>query len=208
MSDIKLKICGVRSVAEARQLRDLQVDYAGINFIPSSSRYIASIEVAEPILDEFKNSGIKTVGLFAGRTAEEVNDYARSLSLDYVQLHGNEPAEYAQQIDVPVMRAIAVAPDQSAGNIITFIDTYPADYFVLDRQIQGQGDLVDIELAEQVIAAKPGKVFLAGGLTPDNLAAILAQVQPYGIDIAGGVRIPDNNLDSAKVTQCVQLMNR
>jgi phosphoribosylanthranilate isomerase len=204
MSSIKLKICGVRSVAEARQLRDLQVDYAGINFIPSSSRYISSVEAAKPILDEFKNSGTKTVGLFAGRPAEEVNDYAHRLDLDYVQLHGNEPAEYAQQIQIPVMRAIAVAPD----DLIKFIDTYPADYFVLDRHIQGQGDLVDIEVAKQVISARRGKIFLAGGLTPHNLADILAQVQPYGIDIAGGVRTPGNDLDSAKVARCRQLMSR
>ena len=207
MNAIRLKICGVRSPADARALRDLKIDYAGINFIPTSSRYISSIEAAEPIINEFKNSGIKTVGLFAGRLVEEVNDYAHRLGLDYVQLHGNEPAEYARQIEAPVMRAIAIAPNSSADDLIECIDTYPADFFVLDRQIQGQGDPVDLELAKQVIAARPGKVFLAGGLTPDNLAGILTQVHPYGIDIAGGVRDKNNNLDISKVSRCTEIID-
>lgn len=207
MSAVQLKICGVRSVQEAEQLHGTEVSYVGLNFIPTSSRCI-SLETSELIMSKLSRGDAKTVGLFAGRKEQDVNDYAQRLGLDYVQLHGNEPADYALKIKTPVIRAIAVDPDSSAYDLVRFIDSYPADYFVLDRPLQGQGDMVNMKLAKQVISARAGKVFLAGGLTPDNLEVILSRVQPYGIDIAGGVRDSDNNLDIAKVSQCLAIVTR
>jgi phosphoribosylanthranilate isomerase len=203
----KLKICGVKSPDEARQLHDLGVDYLGLNFISSSKRYI-SLDTAQSIMAELKPGEAKTVGLFAGHTADEVNDYARQLGLDYVQLHGDEPADYARQIEAPLMRAIAIGLDYLTADIIEFINGYPADYFVIDRQVQGHGAPVNSELAAQITAAAPNKIFLAGGLTPDNLPVILAKVQPYGIDIAGGVRTTGDTLDMTKVTRCLKLIRQ
>lgn len=205
MSAINLKICGVRSAQEARQLLGLAIDYAGLNFIPSSKRYI-SFDTAQSIMAELKTGDIKTVGLFAGRPVTEVNDYVRRLEFDYVQLHGDEPADYAKAINAKVIRAIAVKPGQSAKELIDFIDGFPADYFVLDRHRQGQGDPIDTGLAARVIAATPSKLFLAGGITPENLPGILNIVQPYGIDIAGGVRTRTDDLDIAKVARCLKII--
>ncbi len=208
MNTIQLKICGVRSAEEAKQLNELKVGYTGLNFIPTSSRCI-SIETAELIINELSHGDSKTVGLFAGHTAQEVNNYAEHLGLDYVQLHGSEPADYAQKIKTPVIRAIAVDPDSSAYDLIRFIDNYPAEFFVLDRPTQGQGDIVNIELASKIILARPDKIFLAGGLAPDNLKEILSSLQanPYGIDIAGGVRSGSNDLDTSKVLGCLEILS-
>jgi|GEM_PF-1293036 len=205
MSAVKLKICGVKSIAEAKLLRESGVALVGLNFIPSSTRYI-SLETARAIMAELEGSGSKVTALFAGRPLAEVNDCAGQLKVDYVQLHGNEPAEYAEGVKTKVIRAIAVEPGQSAAELIEFINGFPADYFVLDRPRQGQGELVDAELAAEVIAAEPDKIFLAGGLSPDNLAVRLAQTNPYGIDIAGGVRDDSDNLDIAKVKRCVEII--
>lgn len=207
MNAVKLKICGVKSIDEARSLRNCGVDIIGLNFISSSSRYI-SIETARDIIAELEGSGIQTAALFAGRPLKQVNDYAARLKVDYVQLHGNEPAEYAQGVRSKLIRAIAVKPDQSSTELIEFINGFPADYFVLDRPRQGQGELVDAVLAAEVITAKPGKIFLAGGLAPENLAVRLAQTNPYGIDIAGGVRDDKDMLDIAKVRRCVEIIHR
>ena len=203
MSTIKLKICGVKSVDEARQLRESGVDLVGLNFIPGSSRFI-SLEAADEIMAELKSSSIQTVALFAGRPLDEVDDYASRLDVDYIQLHGNEPAEYAKGVNATVIRAIAVDSNQTAQELIKFMQEFPVDYFVLDRQRQGQGSIIDLELAAEAISALPEKIFLAGGLTPDNLANVLAKVQPYGIDIASGVRDPNDNLDIAKVRRCLE----
>ena len=207
MSAVKLKICGVKSVTEAKLLLDCGIDLIGLNFIPSSSRYI-SFETAQAIIAELEGSGVQITALFAGRPLEEVNDYGGRLKVHYVQLHGNEPAEYAKGINAKVIRAIGVESGRSAAELIEFINGFPADYFVLDRPRQGQGELIDAELAAEIIAAEPDKIFLAGGLSPDNLAVRLAQTNPYGIDIAGGVRDDDDGLDIAKVKRCVQIIRQ
>ena len=204
MNAIKLKICGVQSVDEARRLREAKVDLIGLNFVPSSARRI-SIDMAELIIAELRSSGVKSVALFADKPIAMVNDYADRLEIDYVQLHGGESSDYAAKIKASVIRAVAVRPNQSANQILTYINAFPADYFVLDRHRQGEGDLVDDKLAGQIIAAKPGKVFLAGGLNPQNLAGVLARLHPYGIDIASGVR-RGSSLDMVKVLSCLEIL--
>ena len=206
MSDVRLKVCGVKSSAEATQLVSAGIDIVGLNFVEISSRFI-SIETAEDIQNTLKGSGIQSVALFAGRPLADVNEYIRRLSIDYVQLHGNEPADYARGVNAPVIRAIPVEPDNTPSQLLEFIDSFPAAYFVLDRHQQGQGSLVDIGLAKQIIMAKPDKIFLAGGLSSENLQDVLSEIRPYGIDIASGVRDEQDNLDISKVMQCLKIIH-
>src|SRR5665213_2799109 len=106
MNRVKLKICGVKSVEEARLLRDAGVDLVGLNFIPVSTRYI-SLDTAQAIMTELAGSRIQTVALFADHPLVEVNNYATSLKVDYVQLHGDETADYAKDVQVEVIKAIS-----------------------------------------------------------------------------------------------------
>ncbi len=201
---MKLKICGVKTAEEAEALKASDIDYIGLNFVPSSKRCI-SLEAAQTILAILRGSSVKTVALFQNQPLDMVEEYARQLNVDYVQLHGDEPAEYARSIQAPVIRAIAVKPGATADELIKLVKNYPADYFVLDRHTQGQGDIVDNGLAAQVIAAAPNKVCLAGGLTPDNLTDVLAKAQPYAIDISSGVR-NGGDIDIAKVNRCLEII--
>jgi phosphoribosylanthranilate isomerase len=205
MSIIKLKICGVKSIDEAKSLRDQGIDLVGLNFIPSSSHYI-DIDLAEAILAEFRGTGIQSVALFAGAPLTQVNAYANRLKIDYVQLHGNEPEDYARAVEGSVIRAIAIHPEQTAAEVQSFIQAFPADYFILDRQRQGRGDRVKLDFAHQIVVAYPTTIFLAGGLSPDNLAHTLKQVKPYGIDISSGVRNQDDTLSITKVIECQKII--
>lgn len=198
----KLKICGVKTPDEAKALKDAGVEYVGLNFVPISPRRI-SLEQAQAIIAVLNGSGIKTVALFQDQPIEMVSEYVRELGVDYVQLHGDESPEYARSVAKHVIKAIAVNPDASADEIIKYIKDYPAGYFVLDRHEQGRGDIVDLELAKQVIEAFPDKIYLAGGLNPDNLAEVLSKVQPYGIDISSGVRTGEA-IDTARVKTCLK----
>jgi phosphoribosylanthranilate isomerase len=204
MNNVKLKICGVKTISETQQLKDSGIDYIGLNFVPSSSRCL-TLDQAQAIVDVLKDSAIQTVALFANQPIGIVNAYAIQLGVDYIQLHGDEAADYARGIEVPVIRAIAVDPASSAGSLIDLINNYPADYFVLDRRQQGQGDTVDLNLVNQIIAAQPTKICLAGGLNPDNLTVVLAHVHPYAIDISSGVRSGDV-IDMAKVRRCLEII--
>ena len=201
---MKLKICGVKTVKEAEGLKAIGVDYIGLNFVPTSSRCI-SLETAQEILAILRDSAVQTIALFQNQPLDVVEEYARQLGVDYVQLHGDEPAEYARSLQTPVMRAIAMDPAKPADELIDFIKDYPADYFVLDRAKQGQGDIVDPALAQQIAVAAPDKICLAGGINPDNLADILKRVRPYAIDISSGVRTGEN-IDMAKVAQCQEII--
>lgn len=201
---MKLKICGVRTTEEAEALKSAGVDYIGLNFVPSSSRHI-SLERAQDILAVLHNSRIQSIALFQDQPLDMVEEYVRELDVDYVQLHGDEPDEYARSLQTPVMRAIAVSPGKPVAELVDFIKNYPADYFVLDREKQGQGDIVDPETAKRITDAMPGKICLAGGLNPGNLAAVLEKVQPYAIDISSGVRTGDT-IDMKKVKECQEII--
>lgn len=199
----KLKICGVKTVEEAQGLKEAGVDYIGLNFVPESPRCI-TLDQAEAIMAVFKGSATQTVALFRNQPVDMVNDYADQLGVDYVQLHGDEDAEYARSMTKPVIKAIAVDPTVSAAELIEIVRSYPAEYFVLDRHEQGRGDIVHTGIARQVVDSAPDKVCLAGGLTPENLPAILAEVHPYAIDISKGVRTGED-IDLAKVQACQKL---
>lgn len=201
---MKLKICGVKTVKEAEGLKAAGVDYVGLNFVPASSRCI-SLETAQDIIAVLKDSPIETVALFQNQPLDMVEEYVRELAVDYVQLHGNESAEYARAVQASVIRAIAVKPTDTAETLNKFMENYPAEYFVLDREKQGKGNIVDLGLAAKVIAAAPNKVCLAGGIDADNLIGILSKVQPYAIDISSGVRTGDS-IDMALVAQCQKLI--
>ncbi len=153
---MKLKICGVKTVEEAEGLKEAGVDYVGLNFVPESPRCI-TLEQAKAIMDALKDSPVQTVALFRNQPADLVNDYLNQLGVDYVQLHGDEPAEYAQSMQKPVIKAISVDPTVSAAELIDFIKDYPAEYFVLDRHEQGRGDIVGTGIARQVVDFAPDK---------------------------------------------------
>src|SRR4051812_2268430 len=128
MRQVSAKICGVKSVEEAKILAAAVPDYVGLNFVPVSTRVI-SIKTAELILKEI--SGIETVALFADQPLELVNQYAMQLNIDYVQLHGNESADYVRQLDTQVIKSIALGPASTFEAVMSYINGFPADYFVL-----------------------------------------------------------------------------
>lgn len=201
---MKLKICGVTTVEEAEILKNAGVDYAGLNFVPSSSRCI-SLEQAKAVMAVLKGSGIGAVGLFQDQPVDMISEYVRELDIDYVQLHGDESPEYARAVTKQIIKAIAIKPGAGVDELISYIKDYPAEYFVLDRAQQGRGDLVDLKLAAQVVQTFPDKIYLAGGLNSANLAEVVSKVHPYGIDISSGVRT-GNLIDVAKVQSCLNIL--
>lgn len=197
MSDIAFKICGIQTVAEAKLVVDCQIDYVGLNFIPSSKRYI-SLSAAVNIMSVLQNSSVKTVALFKNQPLELIKSITNQLAFDYIQLNGAENSDFVSSLSIPVIRSIAVKPSADADALAAYIKTYPADIFILDRSIQGEGEPVDMQLARKLIKSTKKQLFLAGGITPDNCKDVLKVVCPFGIDIAGGVRT-NGVLDALKI---------
>lgn len=193
---MKLKICGVQSVEEAKQLADMGVDFVGLNFVPTSTRSI-DLTTGQAIAEAVRNTPIKLVALFQNHPLDVVQEFSRTVEPDYVQLHGEEASDFIDALKLPVIKAMS-SGQQLPQN---------ATYFLLDRTSQGEGPMVDVDTVHSFITSYPDQVFLAGGLAPENLPNILDQVQPFGIDIASGVRTHDV-LDFAKVAKVLEIMRR
>ncbi|HEU4728975.1 MAG TPA: phosphoribosylanthranilate isomerase, partial [Kofleriaceae bacterium] len=137
----------------------------------------------------------------------EIAAIARGVGLDIVQLHGDEtPGELAQvaaATGLPVWRALAVGgPGDLAG-----LEAWPVDAFLLDAPSAGRGGagkVFDWALAQEARRAHPARRFvLAGGLGPHNVAAAIAAVDPWAVDVASGVESAPGIKDLAKLAAFV-----
>lgn len=182
---VKVKICGIRSLEAAQTAVNAGADFLGFNFVPSSKRYINPILALE-IVNSIRGQ-IRTVGIFQDSKIAKVNKIASDLKLDFVQLHGNENNEYINKVEIPVIKSIT-ENDQP--------DKIQADYFLLDRSKRGEGEMVDLEKASKLTTNLP--IFIAGGLTPENVASVVSKISPYAVDVASGIET-DGHQDLEKI---------
>ncbi len=179
----KVKICGIRRLESALTAVRAGADYVGFNFVKASKRYIKP-DKAKKIAMNVKGK-IQCIGVFQNNPSEEVNRIASDLELDFVQLHGKEDNEYIKKIHAKIIKAISVPSDMTTKQLIANMYAYTADFLLLDREHQGKGNTIDIELAKYVADRFP--IFFAGGLYEDNVASIISLVKPYAVDVAGGI---------------------
>lgn len=180
---VMVKICGIRSEMAARSAVFAGAKFLGFNFVPGSKRKI-SPEIAKQIIDKIRNQ-IKTVGVFQNQDIEEVKKIADFLDLDFVQLHGDEDAEYVKGIDRGIIKVLQLESDFDITFALKEMNKYNAEYFLLDRKKQGKGKLLNPKHLS--ILAKEKEIFVAGGLTPDNVGSLVREVRPFGVDVAGGI---------------------
>jgi phosphoribosylanthranilate isomerase len=129
------------------------------------------------------------VGVFADQTAAEVNDIAEAAGLDMVQLSGGEPREYVREIERPVIKALHVSPQDDASDLWDRAGNYLSAGLLLDTAKAGfrggTGEPFDWEVAAETAAKVP--FLLAGGLSPENVAAAVTRVRPWAVDVSSGV---------------------
>ncbi len=177
----QVKICGIRTLESALGAVEAGADFLGFNFVPDSRRFISFQRAAE--IAVAVNGRARIVGVFRDARPSFIAEAANALRLDFVQLHGRESPEYLAALSLPVIKAIH-SPDQ--------ISLYSPDYFLLDRTSQGEGPMVQTEDARAAALLRP--IFLAGGLTPENVSGVLRKVRPFAVDVAGGIEsrgVPD-----------------
>lgn len=197
MSKTLLKICGVTNIPDAKRLAHMNVDFIGLNFIPSSSRVI-ELEKAIEVAAAIKDSSTKLVALFRDQPLELIKNISNDLKPDFIQLHGSEHHSYVDELRFPVIKAVQMGRYANEQEVADYMRSYKAAYYLLDRETQGKGPKVSFSLAHVLSRTFEDRVILAGGITADDISVILAQVQPCGIDISSGVRT-DGMIDFAKV---------
>lgn len=183
----KVKICGLKNQTDIKCINTLSPDFAGfVMFFEKSHRNI-SPEKAQKLLSAL-DPNIKSVAVTVSPTEEQL-EQIYNLGFDYVQIHGNITDEVLKNSKTPIIRAINVSGTDS----LTDLDNYKNVKGILfDSAVPGSGQGFDWTLLKKL--PKTDKMlFLAGGLTADNVAAAICQVHPYAVDVSSGVELSDKS---------------
>lgn len=181
-----IKICGITSLSDALFAIEAGADALGFNFYPPSPRYIEP-QAARKIIDELPSTTI-TFGVFVNYdTPDEVRRISQEAGVSAVQLHGDESPEYCQMLsDMDVVKVVAIGSEFDPE----MVRVYEVGAIMVDARHDklrgGTGRVVDWSIARQVRELVP-RLYLAGGLAPDNVAAAIAAVGPYAVDACSGL---------------------
>jgi len=204
---VRVKICGITNLDDAAEAVRLGAWAIGLIHYDGSPRYVEP-DVAAAIGAAFRRK-CEVAGVFVNPTLEEVAKAVEDAGLTMVQLNGSEGesfcAEVARRTGVKVIKAIHVA---SAADVHA-AESYRTDFHLFDKRGKGlwggTGESFDWELLRGHRSDVPG--ILAGGLRPDNVAAAIAVVQPYAVDVASGVEAEPGRKDHAAMTAFFEAAN-
>ena len=185
----QVKICGLRTSEHMRVAVEAGADLLGFIFHEPSHRYIQPQQIPA-LLEAAQRSDEQTmpdlVGVFVNKEANFINDVVEQAGLHFVQLHGTETPEFFQRIQRPAIKALHMHNRDDLQQIERYKDV--AWRLLLDTPTAewgGTGKTHDWEIARQ--AAQEARIFLAGGLTVENVAVAIQQVRPWGVDVSSGV---------------------
>lgn len=183
----KVKICGLKNPTDIKCINTLSPDFAGIVMFFEKSHRNISVQTAQELL-ALLDKNIKSVAVTVSPTEEQL-EQIYNLRFDYVQIHGNITDEVLKNSKTPIIRAINVSGTDS----LTDLDNYKNVKGILfDSAVPGSGKSFDWTLLKKLPKTQK-MLFLAGGLTADNVAAAICQVHPYAVDVSSGVELADKS---------------
>lgn len=192
-----VKICGITNLEDALAAVESGADALGFNFYERSPRYIAPKD-ARTIVERLPDS-VMSVGVFVNEESESVERIAYEVGLKAVQLHGDESPEYCRALkDRFVIKALRVGTAfdlQSAKEFET--NAILLDAFA-GRVRGGTGRLIDWNIAREVSEFVP-KLFLAGGLSPENVSEAVTLVKPFAVDACSSLESAPGRKDAERV---------
>lgn len=181
---MRVKMCGMKTIAAARAAEAAGADYVGFIFAEGSRRYVAP-ETAREIVRQLHR--VQTVGVFVDAPMDAVNEIAALVGLDYVQLHGHETADMARRAARPVIKAYRYGDDFDADAA----NAYPAEIILVDSYVAGAvggtGTAFGWQEAAREIARVTKPVLIAGGITAENVGEAAAVFHSFGVDVSGGL---------------------
>lgn len=196
-----LKFCGIRSLRDALFCQDHGVDLIGLNFVPRSHRRISYQQASEIIrtIREQKKSKLRIVGIFQDQKLNDVNTTAKMLDLDYVQLSGREPLSYVKKCQKPVIKGVFIRRLSDLKKIARYRGNTSS--ILLESRNPRSGKIIDPVILKFVRTP----FFLSGGLSTDNLKAVMQNVHPFGVDIASGIET-EHQVDRQKMKKIIQII--
>ena len=193
-----VKICGITSEADALFATAMGADAVGFIFAPSPRQVQPALvrDIVRRLPSE-----VLTVGVFRDESAKRVVELTNTTGLSAVQLHGHEAPSECLWIRerVPLLIKAFGAGDHQLERVEEF---EAADAILMDSGRPGSGQVFDWSLVELLPLNR--RVILAGGLAPDNVDQAIAQVRPWGVDVATGVEYAPGHKDARLVHRFVQ----
>jgi phosphoribosylanthranilate isomerase len=191
----RVKICGITNTDDARVAVDAGADLLGLIFYPPSPRYVTP-EQARAIVESIPAT-LPAVGVFVNEDADTVGRIARASGVRFVQLHGDESPALCAQMPCPVIKTLRftarVRPD--------VMRQYAVMAFLIEGfhpQVYGGGG-ARADWDRVAALRTSGRIFLAGGLTPENVGQAIRTVRPYAVDVCSGVEATPGKKDWHKV---------
>jgi phosphoribosylanthranilate isomerase len=205
---IEIKICGFKRKKDIIDSISLGIKWIGLNFYEKSPRFI--IEKEAKILIEDLPDDIKKIGVFVNPDEKKMFEIVKKLKINGIQLHGNEPPALLEKFkkEFPEKILIKAIHVKDKEDVLKKIKKYKmADFFLLDRYEEnlygGTGKRIDDREIENIDL--PGnKIFIAGGIKPENVKDIIRKFKPFGIDVASGVEIAPGIKDIEKIKKLIE----
>lgn len=196
----KVKICGITNLEDAQLSAKFGADALGFNFYEKSPRYI-SPEKAREIIEKLPENVLK-VGVFVNESLEKIVEIAETAKLDALQLHGEEPPEFARELkaktNLEIIKAFRVSPEFKPEDVLK----YETDAILLDaynpEEHGGTGETFDWEIAKKVQEIFP-KMYLAGGLEHENIRQAIYETKPFAIDVCSSIEEKKGKKDKVKI---------
>lgn len=200
---VLVKICGITNLADALAAVEAGADALGFNFYRRSPRYIASVE-ARGIIEQLP-AGVLSVGVYVNEAEPEtVARLAAEACVGAIQLHGDETPDYCRVLrESYVIKALRVDESFEPDDALEYetravlLDAFSA------REYGGTGKAFDWSVAQRVGSLVP-KLFLAGGLKPENVAEAIAVVRPYAVDACSSLEVSPGRKDAGRVRAFVR----
>jgi phosphoribosylanthranilate isomerase len=197
---VKIKICGITELDDALHAVDCGADALGFVFYERSPRAITPPK-AQAIIAKLPPF-VTVVGLFVNEDSRIIREIADGCHLDVIQYHGDETPETVRKAPRRSIRALRIREDATLDNL----DAYPGGGLLIDAWVAGAfggtGVLSNWEIAAEIAKKRP--LILAGGLTPENVAAAIQAVRPYGVDVSSGVEYAPGRKDRKKVAAFIK----
>jgi phosphoribosylanthranilate isomerase len=195
---VHVKVCGITTLDDALGALEAGADALGFNFYRRSPRYVEPARARE-IIERLPES-ILSVGVFVNEPApEDVARMAEESGVSAAQLHGDESAEFCDSLpSLRVIKALRVGEDFDPADATR----YAAEAILLDafsaKARGGTGETFDWSVARRTRELVP-RLYLAGGLTPENVADAVEAVRPFAVDVCSGVENAPGRKDAARL---------
>jgi phosphoribosylanthranilate isomerase len=201
-----VKICGLRSLPEARVALEAGADLLGFIFWKPGKRYVTPSDAAR-IIATLRGASLNwsAVGVFVDPTLDEVREATDICGLDFIQLSGQETDDFLSTMPRPTFKALHVRPGNEhsvAEKVLR--NTSDANRFLLDTQADNLPGGTGRKFDWQALGSVGPSCLVAGGLRPVNVVDALSTLSPYGVDVSSGVEFPSGGKDPRLIRAFVE----